>query len=74
MVSVTLTSKALFVSMSYEETEQKQFPETEKEMLERLRQYSEEELIACGNGIDRGVVRPAQALSEAHGSLRKRQP
>ena len=60
MVSVTLTSKALFVSMSYEETEQERFPETEKEMLERLRQYSEEELIACGNGIDRGVVRPVQ--------------
>ena len=64
MVSVTLTSKALFVSMSYEETEQKQFPETEKEMLERLRQYSEEELIACGNGIDRGVVRPVQTSND----------
>lgn len=64
MVSVTLTSKALFVSMSYEETEQERFPETEKEMLERLRQYSEEELIACGNGIDRGVVRPVQTSNE----------
>jgi len=50
--------------MSYEETEQERFPETEKEMLERLRQYSEEELIACGNGIDRGVVRPVQTSNE----------
>lgn len=64
MVSVTLTSKALFVSMSYEETEQERFPETEKEILERLRQYSEEELIACGNGIDRGVVRPVQTSND----------
>ncbi len=64
MVSVTLTSKALFVSMSYKEAEEERFPETEKEMIDRLRQYSEEELIACGNGIDRGVVRPVQTSND----------
>lgn len=61
MVSVTLTSKALFVSMSYEETEQERFPETERKCLS-----------VCGNTLKRNSS-PAGTGSTEESCARFRQ-
>ena len=64
MLVVKLSAGSLTVSFAYEEPQdQNRFPGTPKEMAERLKQYSKEELEAITVGIDRGVARPIQMSS-----------
>ena len=64
MLFVKLSASGLTVSFCCEEPEeQNRFPETPREMADRLKQYSKEELEAITIGIDRGVARPIQTSS-----------